>query len=773
MSNGRWSPLTWFYFGTVVLLGVAAIVASAIESRTRPDASLQWMYLIIPLVFLRKTFIQLPTLHGRLCPTGVLTQFAAVYCGPAEGCLLAMIEASLLSWNQSSQQARRLIFNITAIPLSLYLATKAGGLLSLHGVPTGERWQLLHALVVSLSYWALNVGLVLGMMFLSAGAGAVAQARSALLWSWATYLVGGVTAGVLAMFGADFELFVAALAIGAVVLKLTHVTLKHYFDVLAEREKALKEKQVLLGEVRSTHLASLKTLATAIEAKDSQTHGHVVRVEAVAATLGADVGLKDEALEALRVAAMLHDVGKLAMPEYLLQPSRKLNPEDLQKLQDHARLGADILAFSRLHPDVLPAIRHHHERWDGEGFPDRLAGDQIPFAARIIAIANRYDALRFPRVGRGMSRVEAAEQLGREAGASLDPALVARAIADGAHLLAEGEAHSTGGDPLTAGTPVEILQAVASNSRESQLIHALGERLRAAVDPAEVAAILADAVADRVPSAWSLLFLPEEERGGKLEICVSRGAPPEDFGAFVERGWAERLARASEDGAGLGWAALRIPLQGLERGLLVMGLGEGQTLDADARRWLSLLVEQCAPALVKARSYQRYQRESVTDALTGLANGRLLRQRAPRLIQDGLASGRGGVVVLVDLNGFKGVNDTLGHGEGDRLLVEVGRLLQRHTRPGDLVVRNGGDEFVLILPELDLEGADRRLEAIHTESCALWPEGLAGARGTSHGIARFPEDARGLDPLLKIADDRMYQDKKARKAAQGIFSAER
>jgi HD-GYP domain-containing protein (c-di-GMP phosphodiesterase class II) len=174
---------------------------------------------------------------------------------------------------------------------------------------------------------------------------------------------------------------------------------------------------------------SLLGLAVALDARDASTVGHAERVGGWCVRLGVALGRPAAEVQTLGHAGWLHDIGALAVPESVLFSWRRLTPEEWAQVRRHPLVGAQILApFDFLAP-AAPAIRHHHERWDGSGYPDGLAGEAIPFGARVVAVADVFDALTSPRPYRGAYPLDAAlAELDLEAGRTLDPALVAALV---------------------------------------------------------------------------------------------------------------------------------------------------------------------------------------------------------------------------------------------------------------------------------------------------------------------------------------------------------
>src|SRR5215472_14980348 len=173
------------------------------------------------------------------------------------------------------------------------------------------------------------------------------------------------------------------------------------------------------------HLATAEALATAIDAKDQTTHCHVRRVQLYATGLGQVFGLSHSEIAALKSGALLHDVGKLAVPAHILNNPGRLTTAEFEKVKIHTVVGAQILSRVDFPYPVIPIVRHHHEQWDGRGYPDGLRGPQIPITARIFSVVDAFDSVREDRpFRRGMTQDEAIALLRRGSGTHFDPEVV-------------------------------------------------------------------------------------------------------------------------------------------------------------------------------------------------------------------------------------------------------------------------------------------------------------------------------------------------------------
>ncbi|MEJ7708661.1 MAG: HD-GYP domain-containing protein [Pyrinomonadaceae bacterium] len=190
-------------------------------------------------------------------------------------------------------------------------------------------------------------------------------------------------------------------------------------------------QDVSTEQARKSQREIVEALALAINAKDEVTHGHVVRVQVYAAGVARMLGCSQEEIEALKAGALLHDVGKIAVPDYILNKPGKLTAAEFEKMKVHTVVGAQILSKVQFSFPVVPIVRHHHERWDGKGYPDGLKSDEIPLTARVLSVVDCFDALREDRPYRqGMTRESAIDYLLRHSGTMYDPHVVSTFIAN-------------------------------------------------------------------------------------------------------------------------------------------------------------------------------------------------------------------------------------------------------------------------------------------------------------------------------------------------------
>ena len=363
------SRLPALYIGLVILAGAASVTYSLLHWHTQ-DWPRYLFYCAIALVASRMK-VALPGVNGTLSMNFlfVLVGISDLSIGETMvmGCM-GMLVQSVLHTRQRPRPIQ-VLFSVASMACSILAANAAYHAMpgSFHAVE-----QSLMLLVAAGVFFLINTFSVSLVIALTEGKRAWNVWREAYFWSFPNYLVGATVAWMISAASryVGWQSSLLLLPILYVIYRSHSV----YIHRLEDAKTHAEEQQKHAEEVVALHRRTIHTLALAIEAKDQTTHDHLERVEVYAIEVGTELGLSKSQLEALRAAALLHDIGKLAVPEYIISKPGKLTPEEFEKMKIHPVVGAEIVEQVRFPYPVAPIVRAHHEKWDGSGYPDGLVG---------------------------------------------------------------------------------------------------------------------------------------------------------------------------------------------------------------------------------------------------------------------------------------------------------------------------------------------------------------------------------------------------------------
>ncbi|HEV8468588.1 MAG TPA: GAF domain-containing protein [Candidatus Limnocylindria bacterium] len=543
------------------------------------------------------------------------------------------------------------------------------------------------------------------------------------------------------------------------------------------------ENAEALGRMRELYLASVRALAAAVDARDPYTRSHSARVSALARSIGEEMELSTDQVRRVQLGALLHDIGKIGVPDAILNKPGALTDDEWIIMRTHSILGASIVNAVEPLRDLVPIVRAHHERYDGDGYPDELGGDLVPIEAYVVAAADAFEVIVSRRSYKPAQTVEfACAELLRCRGTQFHPAvvdaflrLIERDRAQGAAQLRRiaGILHEDIEDVPGPGVLLEQFAASAqTHGRQLAILQRLASEISAVLDIDELAGRLLRIVCDAMGYENGFL-LTLDSSADHLVIRAAVGPSGSYVGQrlprgqgiswwVVEHGELQNVPDGEIDPRFYGPAEIRsvlcVPLQLGDERIGVLGV-ESPRVAAFGREDEDLLAavsHQVAAAVRVAKLHQAAKTAAATDPLTGLPNRRSFFERlAAELVRQ---DGQPLAVAILDANGLKALNDELGHAAGDEALVKVGEVLQAGVRDGDLVARIGGDEFAVLFagtPFLTAERVMRRLaERI--------------ARGTLATGQRLPTIAWGIadasgetsvDALVDAADRAMYRQK--------------
>ena len=327
------------------------------------------------------------------------------------GCLGGIVQNL---W-QAKPRPRPIQWLFTLANLALSVSAAEAVFHSKVAVGVGFRWPLLMAAAAT-TYFAFNTISVSGIIAMTEKRNPVHVWKECYLWAFPYYLLGAADC-----LRGERDQSASRLAIWSYAFPVFYWIYRSYQTYLSRLEAQKKHAE----EIAALHLRTIEALSLAIEAKDHTTHDHLRRVQVYAVEIAKDLGLDDSQLNALRAASMLHDIGKLAVPENILSKPGRLTPEEFDKMKIHPIVGSEILDRVEFPYPVVPIVRSHHEKWDGSGYPDGLKRESIPIGARILSAVDCFDALASERpYRRAMSPEEAMASSAGKKGTSFDPRVV-------------------------------------------------------------------------------------------------------------------------------------------------------------------------------------------------------------------------------------------------------------------------------------------------------------------------------------------------------------
>jgi putative nucleotidyltransferase with HDIG domain len=429
------TPEARLFVAAVGLCGVA-VVARSVEVLWRATMPGEWVLFAILTVLSGTLNIKIPSIQSRFSVSEVFAFTSVLLFGPEVGALVLALDGLRISflWKMNGAQT---LFNFANLGLSMWVSAKlfflTSGVAPLYGHSSPSASIVVYLGLMTAAYFAINTGLTATAVALS-GRRNVAALWFEHYWPLApSYLAGASVALLLVL--AFREVQFTAIALIVPLLLICYLTLRSSFGRLEDSKQHVEQVNRLL-------LSTVETLATAIDAKDEVTHDHVRRVQQGTLELARVVGVTDPvALQAIEAAALLHDTGKIAIPEHILNKPGKLTAAEFEKMKRHAPLGAEILSSIEFPYPVVPIVRHHHENWDGTGYPDRLKGEEIPLGARLLSVVDCFDALTSDRPYRRRMTDEQALQILRERrGSMYDPAVVDAFLADYKRIMPESSA---------------------------------------------------------------------------------------------------------------------------------------------------------------------------------------------------------------------------------------------------------------------------------------------------------------------------------------------
>jgi diguanylate cyclase (GGDEF)-like protein/putative nucleotidyltransferase with HDIG domain len=788
-------------YSWLTAMTAAVVLAGAVTNWESPDLLKFGGFLLVALCA-AGTRIAVPGITGHLSLTFLFILFGIVELTPSETMALGVLATLVESfWNRGQRRfTGQTLFELSAVTLAVECAELVFRSPSMAESRVDPALRMAAAtcalFVISTVQASIWTALVESRALLPAW-------RQGHFWSLPYYMGGAAIAQIASVLANRFFGWQTVLLTGPVIY-LIFRSYKLYLERLENEKKHAVE-------VSGLHLRTIEALALAIEAKDHTTHGHLQRVQVYAVELGKELGLTEEEQEALRAAALLHDIGKLAVPEHIISKPGRLTPEEFEKMKIHPIVGAEILERVQFPYPVVPIVRCHHERWDGTGYPYGVKGEDIPIGARILAAVDCLDALATDRqYRRALPLDEAMKIVASESGAAFDPRVVellartyveleskAQSLAhDEAKLstdvvikngLAPAAGFESSAKPLTqnksVNAPMDFLTSIAAARQEVQALFEISQDLGNSLSLDETLSVLAVRLRKIIPhhslAIWvrrESVLMPDYVSGddfrlfSALEIPVGQGLsgwvaenrkPILNGNPSVEPGYLNDPSKFSTLRA-----AVAVPLEGVNGvlGVLTLYHAERDAFTKDHLRILLAISSKIGLSIENALRFRQAESSATTDYLTKLPNARSLFLQLDAELSRGRRNELPLAVLVLDLDGFKQVNDRYGHLEGNKVLHLVAARLKTACREYDYIARMGGDEFVVLLPGVKPQDVDLKVGQFREVVRQLGREMFSGSVLTaSIGVAHFPSDGNDAEQLLAEADRRMYKHKQHHK----------
>ena len=799
------STLVWLFGGVVVALGVGVLLTGFTEWQSE-DPTRGYLYILLAIVA-STVRLNLPHMVGSLGLTFLFTLIGVLELSLSETLLMGSAATAVQAFVNRGRKRTPMPYLLQvanpAIAVALTWRVHHSHWLQAQGLP-----DFMKMLVAVTLLYAMNTFPMAAWMALTRRAGLAEAWRQSSSWSFPYYIAGACLA---ALFHFSSQILghhspVMLLPFGFLV----YFASQNYLQRLSTQRSHVEKMAAL-------HLRTIEALALAIEAKDQTGHNHLLRMQLYSLGIGKILGLPPEEMEALRAAAVLHDVGKLAVPEHILSKPGQLTREEFEKVKIHPIVGAEVLERVNFPYPVARIVRFHHEKWNGAGYPAGLKGEQIPIGARILAVTDCFDALISGRPYRkAFPFAEALNKIRVEAGASFDPRVVEILLAhhrqwedqirteprpalperdvatELAHLslatsgaVEPGPSAGVGSDPAFGedqGPRPAFFDSIASARQEGQIVleitHALGNSL--VLD--ESLSVLASGLKRAIPFDTMVIYVMRDE------VLTPRYASGDCASILLTRdiqvgqglaGWVAKYDKPvlngnpgfeltpGDSGRSLPLeSAVAVPLQGPHDfvGVLMLAHRRMDAFNKDHLRLMLSIAGKLGVVVENSMKYEQATASASTDFLTGLHNSRALVLQLENEIARAKRSNTELAILVTDLDGFKAVNDRFGHLEGNNVLRAVARVLRQGCREYDFVARMGGDEFVLLLPGAKKEELERKIKlldrSVTDAARSVCPEADIAL---SVGTAFFPDDGRTGEQLLAEADNRMYQIKEQRK----------
>ncbi len=768
------------YLWSVIVAGFTVIGLSIHGLYVEPIGN-QWFILAALTLISGSATVTLPSSYASISLSETFVFTAVLLYGPAAGTIIVALDGLVISFwiskRRNERKPHRAFFNMSAPAVSAWCGAQlffyVAKIAPLIKEPSPTSAILPGLIVFALVYFSLNSWLITFVISLERRLNPLKVWTGSFLWMSLNYFAGASIAFLFVGYNRRIDLGY----IGVIVplFLVLYFTFKTTISRVEDADRHVEELNRL-------YLSTIETLAMAIDAKDQVTHGHIRRVQAHATSLAKEVGVRDEnLLKAIEAAALLHDMGKLAVPEYILNKPGRLTDTEFEKMKLHASVGADILSAIEFPYPVVPIVRHHHENWDGTGYPAGIKGTAIPIGARILAVVDCFDALTSDRPYRPkLSDNEALAIVKERRGTMYDPIIVDTFF--NVHSVRPMELPRQGPPSEVLKTIARSRQAVPSaetfaspaeitaGADEMLTVYELARALAGQVGLGDAGDVIAKHLRRLIPSALCVFYVYDHV-SDDLEarhVVGEGGAAVRGLRIGLGQrlsGWvaANRQTIVNSDAAlDLGETAqslgprLRTCLSTTLLfhddlvGVLSLYSTEVNGFNDDHKRVIEVVARQIARIFKSATEFDSTLRR---DALTGLPDLKQLEQFVDATAVRHLAHASAFTLLFIDVVALTQINSKHGRAVGDDVLVHIVRQATSALRLADILFRYGSDEFVALLNDTTVESArlvgERIRDTIRANPAAVG--GLLLQVEVSITTVSSPKDGETLPALVDAA----------------------
>jgi diguanylate cyclase (GGDEF)-like protein/putative nucleotidyltransferase with HDIG domain len=773
------------FFLSVVTLGLGFTAISCYQTAAH-ELGYQWLILASLTVITGSFTVRIPGVNSKVSVADTFIFTNIVLFGPAAGTVTAALDglAGSIRAKTTSRRLEFTLFNTANMALSAQLAGVAFyGILGkgpLYGIgPVRLRDVLIPMAILGLVHYISNSGAVAVMVALETRSNLYRIWRDSFLWTSIAYLSCASVSVLIAVNASAISPFMSA--------ALLPVMIVVYFEYKAHQEKT--EEQIKNRQLNDLYLRTVESLALAVDAKDQTTHSHIRRVRAFAEGLAALCGITGgDELMAIRTGALLHDIGKLAVDDYILNKPGKLTMQEFDKMKMHALAGHEIVEQIQFPFPVAAFVRGHHERWDGRGYPDGLKGEEIPLGARILSIADAFDAMRSWRPYKtSLSMQDSLHHLRSKAGSEFDPNLVDLFIRNIDHL--ENAATEASKDTrelsfrnlagtvnpalVPAAPPQPHHPLAAAATAELLSLYEFCASLAQHLELQDLYVNIAQRIRRLVPYDLCAFYLEKGNGTVKVDYAVGKYSDRiQNLALQVGKGLSGWVAAYHQPMINTG-AAMEFHGADFDHGSLKDSLVVPLMVDQTCIGTISLFAEDpmsysqeqlsvlqvvsrhVAPALADARKRAASKSEQrQIEIETRAYHASYLSVVASRLMASSGKTGSPFSLIYLDLNNFSQLVRLCGADTGDAILKQVAERLRQELRNIDFLVQFGRKGFVALVDGMGREASIQLAQRLQRRIREIKMGNIAGQNVfifQQTGIATYPEDGTTITTLLEAA----------------------